>query len=61
LLYLKYRMNVNLYLIISYNGIIITIVCDKAIRLFAFLYDITNSKKHLTMLVLIPIGILQVY
>jgi len=49
------------YVISSYKTAILTFVCDKVIRLFAFLCNITNSKKYLAMLALIPIRILQVY
>lgn len=44
------------YVISSYKTTIITIVCEKAIRLLAFLYNRANSKKYLAMLALIPIG-----
>lgn len=54
-------MNAKFYVVSSYKGIIITIICDKDIEFAAFLYNKANSKKYLTMLALIPVGILQVY
>lgn len=44
------------YVISSYETAIVTIVCEKPIRLLAFLYNKANSKEYLEMPALIPIG-----